>query len=130
MEIQGNTQTDVAPDFTRHHAGGDTPASYNSCAETSEVVMNLIQPVMQDLEEKREADRHMLEEYRNRMQNLLDLTCHQIEKRLIHQHEHTNKEIEVKMQYLNEVLVRVVNLECELSNFKNAVASLFDDLNH
>uniref|UniRef100_H2ZLR1 Synaptonemal complex central element protein 2 n=1 Tax=Ciona savignyi TaxID=51511 RepID=H2ZLR1_CIOSA len=124
-DVHGHSSYHGGDDSGHRGEGDAAPAGYYS--EMTEIVLHQVQELMQDLGEKREADHRMLQEFRSRMHNMLEVTCKQIEDRLILQHEETNKEINVKMQFLNDVLERVVNLEGQITDFKNEVAMLYKE---
>nr|CAB3261510.1 uncharacterized protein LOC100177065 [Phallusia mammillata] len=95
---------------------------------TQELAVQQIQTIMQDLEQKREADKQMMEDFRHRMTEMVEQTCEKLEQKLMSQCEETNKQLEVKLQYLYSIVGSVCELEGELSDFKSAMSVLFKDV--
>nr|XP_039250372.1 uncharacterized protein LOC120328052 [Styela clava] len=110
------------------HAGGDNgEALSEKDMTTHDHYMKDVNEILAELDEKREGDKRVVEEFRLKMNEMVDEICGQIEQRLVARYEKTNEKVSIKLEYLNEILGRVGVLEQELSDFNSAVGVLFQE---
>ncbi|XP_039250372.2 uncharacterized protein LOC120328052 [Styela clava] len=110
------------------HAGGDNGEELSGKDMTThDHYMKDVNEILAELDEKREGDKRVVEEFRLKMNEMVDEICGQIEQRLVARYEKTNEKVSIKLEYLNEILGRVGVLEQELSDFNSAVGVLFQE---
>lgn len=108
-------------------AGGDNNdgTEETSSSGTSHMLMREVGNVLEELNEKRDSDKKLVDEFRTKMHELVEDLCRQLEQQLFATYEKTNSTVQSKLDLLNELTKKITVAETELAEFEKAVGIFF-----
>lgn len=107
-------------------AGGDNNNGVEqTSSETSDMLMKEVENILEELNEKRDSDKKLVDEFRTKMHELVEDLCGQLEQQLLATYEKTNSTVQSKLESLKDLASRITFAETELTEFEKAVGIFF-----
>lgn len=107
-------------------AGGDNNnGSEVISSESSDMLMKEAEDILEELNEKRDSDKKLVDEFRAKMHELVEDLCGQLEQQLFIRYEKTNTTVQLKLDSLKDLAGNITAAETELAEFEKAVGIFF-----